>query len=258
MTLDPGVFARGAPFLLACLPPLAPVVFFWRGKAALGAEQAHASAVAAQIETLKGELRSASETRRIHHEQEQASAELRTLQLQTGGGSEPLPVPRSALQQEQDIELAWFKAFDTELDGWLTAAGDFDLGALQEQMDALSQFARRIQAARSVEEIAVVKAKTKEPVIDLLKGTISKTDRDLDPGRENDTLQRALTSVVQAAGLSMTGAKGEEVDSARHMVAGTLAPTGNNRRGTVAAVRTRGLMDGKNRVYAMAEILEYD
>lgn len=244
------------PFLIGCVPLVAPLGFYVLGEAALERERTRTVAMDEHIEVLESRIAALRKARQEEAEREREAFTLAVEPVSLSGAV--AAAMRSPLEQAQDDALAWFEEFGQTLNAWAAAAGNIERDLFREQRDALSGLQERLKGTSSMEELKENHHATSEAVVSLLTVLISKTDRDLDPERRNAALQRALTKLVQTAGLSMTGAFGEEVDSGRHKLTGTVTASGPERRGTVAAVRTRGLMDGTGQVYARAEIAEFD
>ncbi len=249
----------GAPFLAGCVPLLAPLSFYVIGEAALERERKRRDRIEEQLERLKSEIAAMRAVRLEQMKREQKALASPFDQELTRLRTRDLPLAtRSGLEHAQADGLAWFEEVGQALNAWAAAAGNIDPELFREQRDALSRLRQRLIGSASMEELANNRHATTEAVVRLLTALISKTDRDLDPERTNGALQKALTNVVQAVGFSMTGSIGEEVDSGRHKLTGAAGTSGSARRGTVAAVRTRGLMNANGEVYALAEIVAFD
>ena len=88
---------------------------------------------------------------------------------------------------------------------------------------------------------------------------LSKSDRDIDPTRTNDALQRSINELAKSSGLTLIAPNpGDPVNKNLHILLGVDVGAGAGQRGLISSVRARGLMSANGIVVSHAEVRQYD
>lgn len=142
------------------------------------------------------------------------------------------------------------------LQAWASATGEPEKTRTFE--DELRRLGNKMRRENRQSEIAELAGNASDQTALALKVLLSATDRDEDPGRENDGLQQVLLVLKNLADCQFIDPnKGDLYNQSIHYPVEEPRSNGQHRKDTIASVVARGLRRSDGTVSAKAEVAVY-